>query len=221
MLTHHLFALFTLTLVVGTSLAYGPIPNHDFCVADFTTPVRMDGWACKDPSNVTIDDFVFSGLHIPGNTSSSPSGSAVTLASVYEIPGVYTQNILLGRVDYAPNGFEPPQIHPKASKIITVLQGTLLAGFVTPFPTAHHLSRTLNVGDVFLVPQGFIHYAFNIGEGNAVALFTLNSQEAHLLPVPNIVFGAQPEIDADYLAASFFLDKNTIQHTRATFLRKY
>lgn len=40
----------------------------DYCVGDFSLPRGMSGYFCKDPAKVTIDDFIYSGLGVAGNT---------------------------------------------------------------------------------------------------------------------------------------------------------
>ena len=76
------------------------------------------------------DDFLYQGLNIPGNTANLV-GSNVTITNVDVLPGQNTLGISLVRIDYAPYGQNPPHIHPRASEILTVLEGTLLVGFVT------------------------------------------------------------------------------------------
>ncbi|KAK9902562.1 hypothetical protein M0R45_001498 [Rubus argutus] len=56
---------FILSLVLSSS--YGAV--QDFCVADYTALQGPAGYSCKEPAKVTVDDFVYSGLRVPGNTS--------------------------------------------------------------------------------------------------------------------------------------------------------
>ncbi|GLT55219.1 hypothetical protein SLA2020_283600 [Shorea laevis] len=71
-----------LALACSLSSAYDPSPLQDFCVAinDSTSSyaVFVNGKLCKDPKLVTADDFFFSGLNTPRDTS-GPLGSNVTL----------------------------------------------------------------------------------------------------------------------------------------------
>ncbi|RVW25747.1 putative germin-like protein 2-1 [Vitis vinifera] len=84
--------------------ASDPSPLQDFCVA--------------------VNDTKTTGLRVPGNTSNKV-GSMVTPANVAQIPGLNTLGISLARVDYAPYGLNPPHTHPRATEILTVLEGTL------------------------------------------------------------------------------------------------
>ncbi|WRX25371.1 Cupin 1 - like 10 [Theobroma cacao] len=88
-------------------------------------PIIVNGKFCKDPKLATVNDFFFSGLNIPKNTSNSV-GSVVTPVNVDQIPGLNTLGISLVRIDYAPNGgLNPPHTHPRGTEILVVLEGTL------------------------------------------------------------------------------------------------
>lgn len=115
--------------------------------------VLVNGFACKDPAAITVEDFFFSGLHMAGNTSNM-QGSAVTGVNVAQISGLNTLGISLARVDYAPYGLNPPHIHPRATEILTILEGSLYVGFVTSNPENKLFTKVLNKGDVFVFPQG-------------------------------------------------------------------
>ncbi|KAH9313347.1 hypothetical protein KI387_028382, partial [Taxus chinensis] len=46
-----------------------PGPLQDFCVADQESKVLVNGYACKDPTTVTVEDFSFAGLRNAGDTN--------------------------------------------------------------------------------------------------------------------------------------------------------
>ncbi|KAB1202698.1 Germin-like protein subfamily 1 member 20 [Morella rubra] len=71
--------------------AYDPSPLQDFCVAidDPKAGVFVNGKFCKDPKLANANDFFFSGLQIPRNTS-NPVGSTVTPVNVAQIAGLNT-----------------------------------------------------------------------------------------------------------------------------------
>ncbi|XVF57075.1 hypothetical protein PTKIN_Ptkin06aG0174600 [Pterospermum kingtungense] len=64
---------------------------------------------CKHPKITNSDDFFFSGLNIPRNTS-NPVGSTVTPVNAAQVPGLNTRPISLVRIDYAPNGGLTPTL---------------------------------------------------------------------------------------------------------------
>ncbi|KAL0405003.1 UNVERIFIED_CONTAM: putative germin-like protein 2-3 [Sesamum radiatum] len=170
------------------TIAFGPIPLQDLCVADPTSSTRLNGLPCKDPAAVKADDFFFSGLHIPGNTK-NPYGAALTSMTVAQVPGLNILGLSLARLDLAPNGFVPPHSHPRATEIL----------------------------DAFVVPVGLLHYQRNVGKGNTVLLAAVNSQNAGINVVPKGIFGAKPAINSDYLARAFLLNKNIVEQLQAKF----
>jgi len=178
--------------------------------------VKVNGLSCKDPKSVIAEDFFFSGLHLAGNTSNT-FGSKVTPANVAQIPGLNTLGISLARVDYAPWGINPPHTHPRATEIVTVLEGFLQVGFVTSNPENRHITKVLKKGDVFVFPIGLVHYQRNVGKGNAVAIAALSSQNPGVITIANAVFGSNPDIAADILAKAFQVDVNVVNQIQSKF----
>jgi quercetin dioxygenase-like cupin family protein len=180
------------------------------------TPVRVNGFPCKDANDVVAEDFFFPGLHMAGNTTNK-QGSAVTPVNVAQIAGLNTMGISLARIDYAPHGLNPPHTHPRGTEILTVLEGSLYVGFVTSNPDNKLFTKVINKGDVFVFPQGLIHFQFNYGTKNAVALAALSSQNPGVITVANAVFGSKPSIPDDILAKAFQVDKMTVDRIQAQF----
>ncbi|GFY87466.1 germin-like protein 9 [Actinidia rufa] len=152
---------------------------------------------------VKAEDFFFSGFLTPGNTS-NPVGSYVTPVNVMQIPGLNTLGISMVRVDYAPYGQNPPHTHPRATEILVVLEGTLYVGCYTP-------------GEAFVFPVGLIHFQFNTGKTNAVAIAALSSQNPGVITIANAVFGSNPKISDDVLTKAFQVDKNVVDYLQAQF----
>lgn len=178
--------------------------------------VLMNGLPCKDPKTVEANDFSFGGLHQSGNTS-NPLGSAVTPVTVYEIPGLNTLGISLVRIDYARGGVNPPHTHPRASEILTVLEGSLEVGFVTSSPENRRITKVLHKGDVFVFPIGLVHYQKNVGPGSAVAIAALSSQNPGVIIIAEAVFGSVPEMSDDVLIKSFQLDEGVVGYLKSKF----
>ncbi|XP_039853164.1 germin-like protein 8-7 [Panicum virgatum] len=208
-----------LALVACLGNASDPSPLQDFCVADKHSPVKVNGFVCKDPMAVNADDFFkAANLDKPKNTKDSKVGSIVTLINAMELPGLNTLGISLARIDYAPLGENPPHTHPRATEILTVLEGTLYVGFVTSNPNNTLFAKVLNKGDVFVFPQGLIHFQFNpIHDKPAVALAGLSSQNPGAITIANAVFGSKPPISDDVLAKAFQVEKGTIDWLQAQF----
>ncbi|KAI9185796.1 hypothetical protein LWI28_013027 [Acer negundo] len=213
-----LVAFVVLALASSFASASDPSPLQDFCVAidDYKSGVFVNGKFCKDPKHATADDFFFSGLNIPKDTS-NPLGSNVTQVNVAQIAGLNTLGVSLARIDYAPYGQNPPHTHPRASEILFVQEGTLYVGFVTSNPENKLFTKVLNKGDVFVFPVGLIHFQFNIGKTNAVAFAGLSSQNPGVITIAKAVFGSDPPINPDFLARAFQLDQKVVKSLQAKF----
>ncbi|XP_074566820.1 putative germin-like protein 2-2 [Curcuma longa] len=198
-------------------LASDPSPLQDFCVADDNPKVFVNGAVCKNMNDVTADDFYTSGLDQPGNTNNNNVGSNVTAVNVNRIPGLNTLGISLVRIDYAPNGLNPPHTHPRATEILVVLEGELYVGFVTSNigQTNRLFTKNLKKGDVFVFPEGLIHFQLNTGKHNAVALAGLSSQNPGVITIAKAVFGSTPPISDDVLAKAFQVDKRLVDWLQA------
>ncbi|KAJ3698552.1 hypothetical protein LUZ61_002257 [Rhynchospora tenuis] len=217
MATPTLVLISFLALFSSQAFASDPSPLQDFCVADMKSEVFVNGLVCKNPKYVKPEDFFFSGLDKAGDTSKN-LGSNVTLVNVDKLAGLNTLGISLARIDFAPNGgLNPPHIHPRATEVLTVMEGTLYVGFVTSAPEFKLFSKVLNKGDVFVFPKGLIHFQFNFGAVPAVAFAGLSSQNPGLVTVANAVFGSNPPISDDVLAKAFQLDKKTVDWLQAQF----
>nr|ABR68690.1 oxalate oxidase [Theobroma cacao] len=123
-----LVAFTLLAFANSLASAFDPSPLQDFCVAinDTKNGVFVNGKFCKDPKLAVADDFFYSGLNMPGNTS-NPVGSNVTTVNVDQIPGLNTLGISPVRIDYATyGGLNPPHTHPRGTKILVVVEGTHL-----------------------------------------------------------------------------------------------
>ncbi|ERM99878.1 hypothetical protein AMTRI_Chr10g720 [Amborella trichopoda] len=144
----------------------------DYCVADTSLPQTFSGFPCKNPSNLTADDFSYSGLANPGNTSNTIKAT-VTPAFLTEFPALNGLGLAVGRVDVAPGGVIPLHTHPDANEALVLIQGTLIVGFVDTSNKAY--IKSLKTGDVFVFPQGLLHFQVNSGTTPAFAIITLNS----------------------------------------------
>ncbi|XP_077242824.1 putative germin-like protein 2-1 [Tasmannia lanceolata] len=216
MATRSYFLLGMLALTCSLAFASDPSPLQDFCVAVPNSQVLVNGFVCKDPKLAQADDFFFTGLDKPGNTSNQ-LGSKVTPVNVVQIAGLNTLGISMARIDFAPYGLNPPHTHPRATEILTVLEGTLYVGFVTSNPDNRLITKVLQKGDVFVFPEGLIHFQRNAGYGNAIAIAALSSQNPEVITIANAVFGSNPPISDDVLAKAFQVDKKVVDYLQSVF----
>ncbi|XP_038700738.1 germin-like protein subfamily 1 member 20 isoform X1 [Tripterygium wilfordii] len=220
--THHFLIIAFVLLALASSLAsaYDPSPLHDFCVGVNQTKygVFINGKFCKDPKLVTTNDFVFSDLNIPANTSNR-LGSNVTFAFVDQFLGLNTLGVTISHVDYAPNGgLNPPHYHPRGSEILLVLKGILYAGFVTSNQDNNRLfTKALNLGDLMVFPIGLPHFQLNVGNTSAVAIVAFGTQNPGVITIANAVFGSNPPINPDVLSKAFLLEKSIVQYLQQQF----
>ncbi|XP_056167066.1 germin-like protein subfamily 1 member 7 [Syzygium oleosum] len=213
-----------LALATVAALAYDPSPLQDICVGtnDMESGVFVNGKFCKDPKEITANDFLFMRFRTPGNTS-NPLGSKVTQAFVDQFPGLNTLGISMARIDFAPGGLNPPHSHPCGTEVLVVVDGMLLVGFVTSNQLNNKLfTKVLYKGDVFVFPIGLIHFQLNIKNTYALAFSGLSSQNLMLqnpgiITIAKAVFGAKPSISADVLTKAFQVDKKVVDYLQAQF----
>ncbi|GJS40292.1 putative germin-like protein 2-1 [Tanacetum coccineum] len=193
--------LATFTLV---ALASDPGPLQDFCVADNSS---KDGESRR---------FSFQRVRQDGRYNNAVR-SVVTAVNVNQLPGLNTFGISMVRIDYAPGGQNAPHTHPRATEILVVIEGSLLVGFVTSNTDNKLFTQRLEKGDVFVFPEGLIHFQQNVGHGFAVAIAGLSSQNPGAITIANAVFGSDPDISDDILAKAFQVDKKVIDEIQSKF----
>ena len=184
------FFAIPLIVVLATTVvqANDSDPLQDFCVADLTSKIFVNGFPCKDPATVVSEDFTFRGLRNQGNLSTS-FGAPLQTAFVQQFPGINTQGIAWARLDFAyPHGLNVPHWHQRATEILSCQEGELLVGFVD---THNKLwSTVLQKGDITVFPRGLMHFQFNVGKGPASAVLSLNSQNPGRSDVGASTFGS-------------------------------
>ncbi|CAH1444597.1 unnamed protein product [Lactuca virosa] len=95
--------------------------------------------------------------------------------------------------------------------------GNIQVGFVTSNPENRLITKVIGKGDIFVFPIGLIHFQRNVGNGYAVALASLSSQNPGVITIGNAVFGSNPDVDGDLLAKAFHVDKNVIFQIQSKF----
>ncbi|EFJ23494.1 hypothetical protein SELMODRAFT_103237 [Selaginella moellendorffii] len=182
-------------------------PLHDFCVADLHCPLlNNNDYSCKPYPNVTIDDFVFSGLLTPLDPSQSTSGAIATPGDVNTFPGLHTQGFSFAQLDFVERGLISPHTHPRASEFVYILHGDLYAGFVDAGNRV--FARVYHAGEVMIFPRGLIHWQLNVGRGRASALAVLNSEKPGFQIISLSMFGSS--IADEVLEKTFRLEAETV-----------
>ncbi|THG02817.1 hypothetical protein TEA_014138 [Camellia sinensis var. sinensis] len=120
-------------------------------------------------------------------SDSSPLQDFCVAVNDSKTASLNTLGLSLARVDFAPYGLNPPHTHPLATEILVVLE------------------------------EGFIHFQFNEGKTNAVAISGPSSQNPCVITIANAVFGSNPKIFDDVLAKAFQVDKKVVDNLQAQF----
>lgn len=206
--------LVAMTTLFATPVVHAsdPDPLQDFCVADFSSKLFVNGFPCKDPANVTSEDFTYRGLRNQGNLSLT-FGAPLQKAFVGQFPGLNTQGIAWARLDFAPGGLNVPHWHQRATEILSCIKGKLLVGFVD---TNNRLwSSVLEAGDITMFPRGLMHFQLNVGKEVASAQLALQSQNPGRSDVGQATFGSG--LRDEILEKAFGLSEKAVESLKEFF----
>ncbi|KAJ9691942.1 hypothetical protein PVL29_011177 [Vitis rotundifolia] len=201
----HILALFSFLLVSSSHAAV-----QDFCVADLTAPQGPAGYSCKTPAEVTADDFVYSGLSQPGNTSSL-FNAAINTAFVDKFPGLNGLGLSMARADIAPGGVVPMHTHHGASETILIAKGSITAGFISSDNTVY--LKTLKEGDIMVFPQGLLHFQVNTGRTQALVWVSFSSSNPGIQILSNALFSNN--LPSELIEKTTFLDDDEVKRLKA------
>ncbi|KAG8495510.1 hypothetical protein CXB51_013177 [Gossypium anomalum] len=186
------------------SFLFSSTNADDFCVGDLNGPVGPAGYSCK--KTATGDDFSFSGLRTAGNTTNLVK-AAITPAFSTQFPGVNGLGLSMARLDLDVDGVIPMHTHPRASELILVMHGTLLAGFMSSDNKVY--SKSLNKGDIMVFPQGLLHFQINTGKTQSLAFVSFNSADPGIQIFHLSMFAN--DLPTDVIAKATFLDNAQIK----------
>ncbi|KAI9177436.1 hypothetical protein LWI28_015241 [Acer negundo] len=77
--------------------------------------------------------------------------SSVTLVTAFDFPGLNTLGLSVARTDIDKDGIVMPHSHPRASEILFVFEGVVIAGFIDT--NSKVFLKLLKAGDVFVFPK--------------------------------------------------------------------
>ncbi|KAJ6428774.1 hypothetical protein OIU84_020441 [Salix udensis] len=104
--------LFAVLLHGRVTLASDPDPVRDFCIANTDSATNIP---CKNSSDATVEDFIFSGIKSRGRFSET--GLASIPVNVNSFPGLNTLGVSLVRADFEAGGVNVPHFHPRATEV--------------------------------------------------------------------------------------------------------
>ncbi|BAT95189.1 hypothetical protein LR48_Vigan02g155500 [Vigna angularis] len=211
-MANHTMKLLNLLLLLATTVSSDPDLLQDLCVADLSSGVKVNGFSCKEASKINASDFFSNILGKAGSTNNT-FGSIVTGANVEKVPGLNTLGVSLSRIDYAPDGINPPHTHPRATEIVFVLEGQLDVGFIT---TSNLLiSKTISKGDIFVFPKGLLHFQQNNANVPAAVISAFNSQLPGTQSIATTLFSATPSLPDHVLTKTFQVGTKVVQKIKS------
>ena len=88
---------------------------------------------------------------------------------------------------FEPCTINPPHIHPRATELLHVLQGSFTTSFLEE-NTGRVIQNELKKGQVTIFPQGLVHYEQNLGYKRAVFLSAFSSEDPGVLTLSTRLF---------------------------------
>ncbi|GLJ06778.1 hypothetical protein SUGI_0047960 [Cryptomeria japonica] len=208
-----LFSIPLLLVLLVPMISADPDALQDYCVADTnSSAIFINGLPCLSPSQTSAKHFTTSALGKAANTSGNPFGFGVILTTPQILPGVNTLGVSLVRADLDVGGLTPPHTHPRATEIVYILQGKLVVGFVDS--SNNLFSETVNAGDVFVFPQGTLHFLYNVGGSHASLIAAFNSQNPGAAVTPLVTFATTPPIPPQVLSKAFQISLKEVKKIR-------
>ncbi|OIW12968.1 hypothetical protein TanjilG_15417 [Lupinus angustifolius] len=200
------FLLVLLHFIIIT-IASDPDPINDFCI-----PKSEDNsFSCKNSSTATVEDFIFSGIKLPGNFKKTGFSSMGVNSNVFS--GLNTLGVSFVRADFDVGGVNVPHFHPRATEVAFVLEGKIYSGFVDTKNKV--FAKVLEKGEVMVFPRGLVHFQMNVGDGPATIFGSFDSQNPGLMRIPNAVFGS--EIKEELLEKAFGLSSKELSKLKKRF----
>ncbi|XP_021847852.1 auxin-binding protein ABP19a-like [Spinacia oleracea] len=183
----------------------------DFCVADLSFPVGPAGYPCKNPAKLTVDDFVYSGLSVAGNTSNI---FKVGINEAFDVtfPALNGQGISMLRADIGVGGVVPLHSH-RVTELIFMVEGTMVSGFIGSDNKPYY--KNMKKGDIMIIPQGSYHFSVNTGNTPAIATATFNGANPGIRVVTTSI--AANNLPTDIIQKVTLLDAKQILDLKKIF----
>ncbi|XP_042512503.1 germin-like protein subfamily 3 member 2 [Macadamia integrifolia] len=201
-------------------MASDPDPVLDFCIPYTPKPESVTigplsglHW-CKNASEATADDFIFSGIKSAGDFKES--GFSALSINPTAFPGLNTLGMSFVRADLDVGGINVPHFHPRATEVALVLEGKVYSGFVDSANRIY--AKVIEKGEVMVFPRGLVHFQMNVGDSPATIYGSFNSQNPGLQRIPAAVFGSG--IKEELLKKAFGLSGEQIDEMRRKFRPK-
>ncbi|PWA96139.1 rmlC-like cupins superfamily protein [Artemisia annua] len=185
---------------------------QDICPT-YTSPDQsmfVNGFPCKNPSNISTSDFKNLLLSQKGETDAFLR-SSVTIVTAAEFPGLNTLGLSNARTDLEVDGLVMPHTHPRSTEMIFVAKGVVIAGFIDT--NSKLFQSVLREGDVFVFPKGLLHYCLNSGFDDALIYSFFNAQNPGVVDISNAMFGGS-ESEMVRVALAKLVSLNRVEDVR-------
>ena len=124
----------------------------------------------------------------------SNEGGNLTCVTSMDMPGLV--NLSFANLTLKKRGFLKPIWHPNAHKIGYCIQGKCLVTVRSPETTDRF---TVEEGEIFFIPQGFIHQIQNYGETECLINFALNNVHPEFMSFAKAIYSlADPVFTATF-----------------------
>lgn len=119
----------------------------------------------------------------------STAGGSLTSITAKETPGLV--NISFANLKLKKGGSVAPIWHPNANKIGYCLEGNILVSIRTPLQAEVF---TVKKGEIFFIPQGYVHHIENLGENESVVAFALNHSTPDTMYLSKAVYSISDSV---------------------------
>ncbi|KAK7018147.1 Spherulin-1b protein [Favolaschia claudopus] len=128
------------------------------------------------------------------NVTEGGAGGTLLLATVDNFPILEITDISAGVAFIEPCGLNIPHSHPRASEVLTVVEGVLNAGFVQENGFATEIDTQLGKYQATVFPMGSIHFQQNPTCDPAIFVAALNSKDPGRNDIATNFFMLDPAI---------------------------
>jgi oxalate decarboxylase len=119
----------------------------------------------------------------------STAAGSLTCITAKETPGLV--NISFANLRLKKRGSLAPIWHPNANKLGYCLEGNILVSIRTPLKAEVF---TVKKGEMFFIPQGYIHHIENIDENESVIGFALNNSTPDTMYLSKAVYSISDSV---------------------------
>lgn len=121
---------------------------------------------------------------------SSVSGTAGTVkpVDVETMPSLVGEGVSYSVFQIEPCGINLPHVHPRASEILYVINGSNIRAVFTEENGGRVISNIMRQGHVTFFPQGLIHYQQNLGCETANYISALNHADPGVVTITTQFF---------------------------------